>query len=232
MWLLTTPLPGLLIIGGININRNASVEVYPKSLLPPSCSLDPLPDDMNMYALTTSVLNGLPVVCGGIPHSRAQMCFKLTGRKWQKIGKARWGFLREHRGRHSAHTLDTRILLVGGDWGSSTSEYADIRGNSEAGPAISPPRSQHCGLTFDDGKIILIGGRDKAATSSVTEMSGLRIGQELKSKNLPSLSKGRFDHSCGVYVKDDNQVTLFDCKPAFRFQTPPMLVVEYAWSIC
>jgi len=197
----------LLLTGGKDLGDDSwtamsNVELIPRDLVSPSCSLPPLLRPRHSHS--SNVLSGEAIICGGEPYkTRGQSCEKLTASGWQDFGQ-----MAKKRRDHTGHTLASTILLVGG-YGrssSSSSEYIDTSGKSKPGPRISPERYRHCGVTVDQSKIVLIGG--KIAPSSVTLMEGLNEGETSTSKNLPSLNIGRYDHACGAYLKEDGNMEL------------------------
>jgi len=187
-------------LGDVSWTPMSNVELIPRDLVSPSCSLPPLLRPR--YSHSSNVLSGETIICGGNPYkTRGQSCEKLTASGWQDFGQ-----MAKKRTYHTGHTLASTILLVGGESSYSSSEYIDTSGKSKPGPRISPERYQHCGVTVDQSKIVLIGGSN--APSSVTLMEGLNEGETTTSKNLPSLNIGRWGHACGAYLKEDGNMEL------------------------
>merc|ERR1712083_1286381 len=104
---------GILVTGGYS---KSSVELYPDSSLPSSCSIPELPAKRDSHS--ANVLCGQLVLCGGDSTSTQNSCIRLGAGGWQNLLATR-----QKRKYHTGHTINDRILLIGGSQSDTGSEY-------------------------------------------------------------------------------------------------------------
>ena len=135
--------------------------------------------------------------------NRLVVCFENTCEIYQE---GSWQHLQNttvRRTYHSSATTQDAVLLIGGEY-SSTTEWIPIDGSpAQPGPFTVRHGFSHCTIQISDDVIVVTGGANSKVY--VTEYQ-LTDGTETP---LTSFDQSRFAHACGVYKDtDDQQVKL------------------------
>jgi len=104
-----------------------------------------------------------------------------------------------NRWAHVSWTTDDGVYLIGGGWGTKTSDA--IKQDDQVIPGFNLTESMqgHCGISWGD-KIILTGGNYWRSNMVLTyNMNGFV-------SNLPNMTQGRRYHACTKYFNSDNEI--------------------------
>merc|ERR1719285_54631 len=175
---------GVVLAGGTgHHNHGDSVEFWSPDL---SCSLPTLTREMSSRP-SLDFVSGKLVVCF---HTG---CDVFTGTTWEPLQdtwKDRW--------EHGSAVINDFILLVGGFNARNSTERMPVDGGeSKPGYSFKPGREKHCLIKTGASSIVLTGGL--FYDDMVTEHSGLGPGDEMITRELPSLIQARDNHACGMY---------------------------------
>ena len=118
---------------------------------------------------------------------------------WTKIADTR-----SPRQYHSSAQHEDRILLIGGEYSSSTEWISTDGGESQVGPWIVRHGEDHCTIQVSSDLIVVTGGVDTGyeALDYVTEY---QLTGEATETVMTSLITGRMNHACGVYQEAGGQ---------------------------
>jgi len=123
---------------------------------------------IKLTGATGGILNGSPLLCGGVTGSFQSACYKhdkfsnewtlLTNMKTERYGA-------------SCVITNGALWVAGGssngNTGLSSSELIYADGTKKDGPGLPAARHGHCMTTLDDGNIIMIGGFPSSNHKSV-----------------------------------------------------------------
>merc|ERR1712130_459656 len=178
---------GILIIGGNSgfaLNYK-SVEFWsPSDPDEESCSLYDYPRGIK-YGPTANLVSSQVVVCYD------ESCEIFNGGEWSRLTTTR-----SRRLWHSSAVQDDeRILLIGGKYSNSSTEWISVDGSpSQPGPFDVRHGSSHCTIQLSSNVIVLTGGIRTRNLVTRYKMTG--NGDETP---LTSMNRGRDSHACGVY---------------------------------
>ena len=114
---------------------------------------------------------------------------------WTKIADTR-----SPRQYHSSAQHEDRILLIGGEYSSSTEWISTDGGESQVGPWIVRHGEDHCTIQVSSDLIVVTGGF--RTNDYVTEY---QLTGDATETEMTSLINGRYDHACGVYQEANGQ---------------------------
>ena len=156
------------------------------------CSnLPSLPFELT-YA-TGGVLNGSLLICGG-ERSKSCYIYEKTSNAWKFLTYTNTS---RYRDSEAATVTNGALLLTGGFYGIdlSITEFIFSNGSIIRGPDMPTPRSKHCMVTLDDGRVMILGG-ERPNSKNVLIF-------DPKNKTFtdgPNLNYGRYDAACTVFV--------------------------------
>ena len=175
-------LAGILVIAGDN--KASSIEFWSEQ---ESCILNDYPRLMWSNPTVNLVSNRL-VACLG------NTCEIYRDGSWQHLQNTT-----VRRTYHSSATTQDAVLLIGGEY-SSTTEWIPIDGSpAQPGPFTVRHGFSHCTIQISDDVIVVTGGAN--SKDYVTEYQ-LTDGTETL---LTSLGTPQNQHACGVYQDTNGQ---------------------------
>ena len=157
-----------------------------------SCSSSLQPYPMKMHAAIGGVLNGSPLICGGMASGQQSSCYKheKSSNTWKLHAN-----MSSKRYYHSSTLIKDDLWFTGGyDNGYlESTEYIFSNGSVSSGPNMPAARYGHCMVTLDDGKVMILGGYP---TSKIV----LIFDPEDNTFNTgPSLLFNRYYFGCAVF---------------------------------
>ena len=108
---------------------------------------------------------------------------------WTKIADTR-----SPRQYHSSAQHEDRILLIGGEYSSSTEWISTDGGESQVGPWIVRHGWSHCTIQVSSDLIVVTGG-----SSTLDYVTEYQLTGDASETRMTSLITGRDRHACGVY---------------------------------
>jgi len=176
--------PGFLVIGGESSSASQSVEFWsPANPDEGSCKLSDYPREM-MYGPTANLVSGQLVAC------YRDSCEIYNNGQWDQLTETR-----SRREFHSSAVKEDRILLIGGQYSSSTEWISADGSPSEAGPFEVRHGLGQCTIQPSADLIVVTGGFE--TESHVTEYQ--LTGKDGNENPLTPMRQGRSSHACGVY---------------------------------
>ena len=114
---------------------------------------------------------------------------------WTKIADTR-----SPRQYHCSAQHEDRILLIGGEYSSSTEWISTNGGESQIGPWIVRHGYDHCTIQVSSDLIVVTGG-----VKTYDYVTEYQLTGDATETVMTSLINGRYDHACGVYREANGQ---------------------------
>ena len=129
-------------------------------------------------------------------------CFENSCEKYNEIDNS-WTKIADTRSRriyHSSAQHEDRILLIGGQYSSSTEWIPINGGESQIGPWVVRHGQSHCTIQVSSDLIVVTGGRNTWDYVTEYQLTG-----DATETVMTSLITGRRYRACGVYREADGQ---------------------------
>ena len=186
---LTKILPGILVIGGFPSSSYNSIELFsPAAPEEGSCHQEDYPRGMD-DGPTANFVAGQLVACYDYS------CEKYNDNSWTKIADTR-----SPRQYHSSAQHGDRILLIGGEYSSSTEWISTNGGEPQIGPFVVRHGYLHCTIQVSSDLIVVTGGFNTYDYVTEYQLTG-----DATETVMTSLINGRSSHACGVYQEAGGQ---------------------------
>ena len=127
-------------------------------------------------------------------------CYEYTCERYDNGGWTKIADTRLRRARHSSAQHEDRILLIGGQYSSSTEWIAADGGDSQYGPWFVRHGYYHCTIQVSSDFIVVTGGAFTEDYVTEYQMTG-----DATETVMTSLITGRSSHACGVYQEAGGQ---------------------------
>ena len=130
------------------------------------------------------------VTCGS---SEAATCETFKEGSWVETHT-----LSQRRHQHSAWASPQGVVIIGGDYSTTTTELLTDDGNTTPGFTLDYSTRGACSIE-EDQEVVITGGHTKLSDVTKYQMSG-------QSQSLPSLNTGRHWHACGYFTNTNGNI--------------------------
>ena len=184
--------PGILVIaGGQYAPTIRSVEFWSPSE-EGSCQLNDLPYPGLRSGPSLNLVSGQLVTCHFITCE-----IYSGGGEWNHLAD-----IRDPRDYHSSIVSNNRILLIGGEWDTRSTEWIPMDGSpSQPGPFDVRHGPRHCTIQVSADLIVVTGGGVEwtGGEETLDYVTSYQLTGNGDETSLTPMSQGRYDHACGVY---------------------------------
>jgi len=153
----------------------------------PLCTLPDLPDARRRHTMDGHLL------CGG--YDTYTSCLHYIAGKWTRF---RRNFVKSRSYHVSWMRPDGEVVLLGGEYSMKTSEVVTASGEQRSYD-LKHNTYYACAIKLDKF-VIITGGKYSKTLVSKYDMNGWM-------KDLATLNTGRYNHGCGFYYRDTNELT-------------------------
>jgi len=154
----------------------------------PLCTLPDLPDERRRHTMDDDIM------CGG--YSTKTSCLRYVAGEWTRFRRN----LVNSRSNHvSWKRPDGEVVLLGGEDSKSTKTSEVVNGSDkQIGFDLKYETYFACAIKLDKF-VVITGGRTSQTIVSKYDINGWMM-------DLRSLNTGRYEHGCGFYYKDINEL--------------------------